>query len=253
MIVAQILLRNATEYERKCQRVDYAGLSADHQVSVYDDAGEVTAADVAHVYGQLGRRWFRPLRVPHVESRQADLPEAVEEVYFADSRAGEGAGAPPNSRAARDGGAPVIASFHRRPIVSVVEQTMHRLHRTRDDIEWMLLERVPAPDDFATIRAWIDPAVEDSDYDGFVAEAMASGIITVASRTPINAHRLEKGRTGFLVPVGDANELTHAILTALFRPEVAQQKIDASRQTLAKFRPRQRTGVLTALYESLRR
>ena len=51
----------------------------------------------------------------------------------------------------------------------------------------------------------------------------------------------------------DANELSHAILTALFRPEVAQQKIDASRQTIAKFRPRQRTRVLTALYESLRR
>lgn len=130
---------------------------------------------------------------------------------------------------------------------------MHRLHRTRDDIEWILLERVPAPHDFATISAWIDPAVEDRDYDGFVAEAMASGIVTVASRTPINAHRLEKGRTGFLVPAGDANELSHAILTALFRPEVAEQKIDASRQTIAKFRPRQRTRVLTALYESLRR
>ena len=241
MIVAQILLPNATTYERKCQRVDYAGLSADHQVSVYDEAGKVTAADVAHVYGQLRRRWFRPLLVSYVESRRADLPEAVEERYFT------------NSLAARDGGAPRIASFHRRAIVSVVEQTMHRLHRTRDDIEWILLERVPAPDDFATIRAWIDPAVEDSDYDGFVAEAMAGGIITVASRTPINVHRLEKGRTGFLVPAGDANELTHAILTALFRPEVAQQKIDASRQTIAKFRPRQRTRVLTALYESLRR
>ncbi|HEY8849256.1 MAG TPA: hypothetical protein VIO12_08180, partial [Thermoanaerobaculia bacterium] len=136
MIVAQILLPNATTYERKCQRVDYAGLSADHQVSVYDEAGKVTAADVAHVYGQLSRRWFRPLLVPYVESRRADLPEAVEERYFEPCSGG---------LQAADGGlkpaATRIASFARKSIRSVVEQTMHRLHRTRDDIEWILLER----------------------------------------------------------------------------------------------------------------
>jgi glycosyltransferase involved in cell wall biosynthesis len=242
VIVAQILLPGASEYERKCQRVDFAALSPQHQVSVYDDVGKVTGAEIAHVYGQWRRRLLRPLRVPYVESRKVDLPEAVEEIYFANSHAGEGAGAPLR-----------IASFQRRSIASLVEQTMHRLHRTRDDIEWMLLERVPTPGDFATINAWIDPAVADDDCDGFVAEAMVRGIATVASRTPLNVHRLEKGRTGFLVPVGDANELTHAILAALFKPEVAQQKIDAARQTIAKFRARRRTRVLTALYESLRR
>ena len=241
VIIAQILLPRASEYERKCQRVDFAALSPRHQVSVFDDVGKVTGAEIAHVYGQWRRRLLRPLRVPYVESRKVDLPEAVEEIYFA------------NSLAARDGGATRIASFHRRSIVSLVEQTMHRLHRTRDDIEWMLLERVPTPGDFATINAWIDPAVADDDCDGFVAEAMVRGIATVATRTPLNVHRLEKGRTGFLVPVGDANELTHAILAALFKPEVAQQKIDAARQTIAKFRARRRTRVLTAQYESLRR
>jgi hypothetical protein len=207
VIIAQILLPGASEYERKCQRVDFAALSPRHQVSVYDDVGKVTGAEIAH--------------------------EAVEERYFEPCSGG--------LQAADDGGlkpaATRIASFHRRSIASLVEQTMHRLHRTRDDIKWMLLERVPTPDD----------------YDGFVAEAIVRGIATVATRTPLNVHRLEKGRTGFLVPVGDANELTHAILAALFKPEVAQQKIDAARQTIAKFRARRRTRVLTALYESLRR
>ena len=48
-------------------------------------------------------------------------------------------------------------------------------------------------------------------------------------------------------------EFTHAILAALFKPEFAQQKIDAARQTREKFRPRQRLRVLTQVYESLRR
>ena len=243
VIVAQILLPSATAYERKCQRVDYAALPT---VEVYDDPRKVQTADVAHVYGakRLPRRWFRPFRVPYVASREVDpfdVPEAVEEMYFTDSRAGEGAGATLR-----------IASFRRASIAGIVEQTVHRLHRTRDDIEWLLLERPPTPEDFAEIDAWIDPAVDDADFDGFAAEAMVGGAVAIASRTPLNVHRLEKGRTGFLVPSGDANELTHAILAALFKPELAQQKLEAARQTISKFRPRQRLRALTSLYESLR-
>ena len=250
VIVAQILLPSATAYERKCQRVDYAALPT---VEVYDDPRKVQTADVAHVYGakRLPRRWFRPFRVPYVASREVDpfdVPEAVEEMYFTDSLAGEGAGAP-----LRTAGAPLrIASFRRASIAGIVEQTVHRLHRTRDDIEWLLLERPPTPEDFAEIDAWIDPAVDPADFDGFAAEAMVGGVVAIASRTPLNVHRLEKGRTGFLVPSGDANELTHAILAALFKPELAQQKLEAARQTISKFRPRQRLRALTSLYESLR-
>jgi len=244
VIVAQILLPSATAYERKCQRVDYAALPL---VEVYDDPRKVQHADVAHVYGakRLPRRWFRPFRVPYVTSREVDpfdVPEAVEEMYFTDSLAGEGAGAPLR-----------IASFRRASILGIVEQTVHRLHRTRDDIEWLLLERPPTAEDFTEIDAWIDPAVDDADFDGFAAEAMVGGVVAIASRTPLNVHRLEKGRTGFLVPSGDANELTHAILAALFKPELAQQKLEAARQTISKFRPRQRLRALTSLYESLRR
>jgi glycosyltransferase involved in cell wall biosynthesis len=78
-----------------------------------------------------------------------------------------------------------------------------------------------------------------------------SGKIVVASRTEVNAQRLEQGRTGLLVPPNDPNELTHAILAALFKPEVARSKIEAARQTAGKFRPRQRVRVLERIYESL--
>src|SRR5205809_3143819 len=176
VIVAQILLPSATAYERKCQRVDYAALPT---VEVYDDPRKVQTADVAHVYGakRLPRRWFRPFRVPYVASREVDpldVPEAVEEMYFTDSLAGEGAGAPLR-----------IASFRRASIASIVEQTVHRLHRSRDDIEWLLLERTPTPEDFAEIDAWIDPAVDDPDFDGFAAEAMVGCAVAIASRTPL--------------------------------------------------------------------
>jgi hypothetical protein len=249
VIVAQILLPSATAYERKCQRVDYAAIS---NVQVYDDDRNVGAADVAHVYGakRLPRRWFRPLRIPYVASREVDpfdVPEAVEEIYFTDSRPGEGDWPSRRHVPMR------VASFRRASISGIVEQTVHRLHRTRDDIEWVLLEHPPTREDFAEIDAWIDPAVDDADFDGFAAEAMVEGVAAIASRTPLNVHRLERGRTGFLVPSGDANELTHAILAALFKPELAQQKLEAARQTISKFRPRQRLRALTSLYESLRR
>ncbi len=178
-----------------------------------------------------------------------DLPEVVAEDFF-------GGGQP--ITAVRDSGGPLsstkrIGSFLRRSIVPIVEQTVPRLHRTRDDIEWLSLESTPHPDDFQQFDVWVDPAVDESDLDGFVAEALVAGKIVVASRTPINVKRLEKGRIGILFPPGDANELTHAILAALFKPEVAQQKIEAARQTISKFHPRQRLRALMPLLEAARR
>jgi glycosyltransferase involved in cell wall biosynthesis len=101
------------------------------------------------------------------------------------------------------------------------------------------------------VKVWVDPAIDVHDYDGFTAEALAAGRIVVASRTPVNLQRSEKGRTALLVPPNDPNELTHAILAALFKSETGQQRAIAARQTISKFRPRQRLRVLAALYETL--
>jgi len=80
-----------------------------------------------------------------------------------------------------------------------------------------------------------------------VAEAQVIGKIVVATRIPINVKRLENGRIGLLVPPGDANELTHAILAALFKSEVVQQKIEAAKLTISKFHPRQCLRALVQL------
>jgi phosphatidylinositol alpha 1,6-mannosyltransferase len=233
MRVAQITLRTASEYERKSQRVDRVALAAEHELVE-------RGADVVHVYGAGVRRarlWAKTVPITPLKDVAATyIPEAVEEQYFAPSAStGHGVGV-----------------FVRSSIRGIVEQIRARVQRTRDDVVWHLFDRPPSPDDLAQVAVWLDPAVADDDFDGFVAESLAMGRLVVASRTPINVQRLEKGRTGFLVPPRDANEVTHAILAALFKPEVGTPRSDAARQTVSKYRPRLRVRALSDLYERLR-
>ena len=231
MKIAQIVTPGASEYERKSQRVDFAALSqAGHQVAVYQSAD--VDAEVAHVYGKAKR-----VKIPHVVDAELALPEAVEEHYWTTND---------QQRTAN-----LLGTFARKHMQNAIAQAYARLTRTRDDIEWRLFERPPTPEELAEIAVWVDPALGDDDRDGFTAEALVSGNVVVASRTTINVQRLEKGRTGFLVPPNDPNELTHAILAALFKPELGQAKSSAARQTISKFRPRQRLRALTPIYESL--
>jgi glycosyltransferase involved in cell wall biosynthesis len=132
----------------------------------------------------------------------------------------------------------------------MIDLTLHRLHRFRDDIDWLVFDHAPTLDDLGTIDAWVDPAASEADFDGFVAEALAAGLAVVATRTSINLQRTEKGRTALLVP-SDPNELTHAILAALFKAEVLRPRIDAARQTISKFRAKHRIRILAQIFETL--
>jgi hypothetical protein len=280
MRIAQLLLSGATEYEQKSQRIDRQALAAAGHEVLLLEPGQVpgSGAAVAHVYGpevlegQLFRGWRLPfvasgtvrrprfaLRPPPQPSRRvtplkdvADpaseyLPEAVEEHYFAASS--EPIAEPTPHRPKR------IGSYNpqsgRRGVADWIELSMARIHRFRDDVTWEIFDASPSPAELAVLDAWIDPAREEDDFDGFVAEALVAGLPVVASRTAINAQRLEKGRIGLLVPPGDPNEMTHAILTALFKTEVSRGRLDAARQTVSKYRPRHRLRVLAQGYESL--
>lgn len=274
MLIAQFTVPGASEYEQKSRRIDAAHLRAKHEVIPVDETSlRTTAADIVHVYGSpLPVRSFLRFGIPYVasagvpasrfsfrkpvppryvlspivpmdpESGLQLLPEAVEEEWF------ERVDQQPRSDDVR-----VIGSYgpHRKGVMNAIEQALARVHRFREDIVWTVFERIPSPADLSAVDLWVDPAVEDDDMDGFTAEAIVAGKPLVSSRTPINVQRLEKGRTGFLVPGNDPNELTHAILAALFKPEVATVKIEAARQTAAKFRPRQRIRVLERIYETL--
>ncbi len=255
MRILQVIVPSASEFDKKCQRVDLASLSEKHEM-----VSSEAAADLAHVYGPPPRRglsipWvassapprprfaLRRPKGPWALVSPLEVPEAVEERYFDPRQHGH--------PATRQPGNPfVIAAFARPSIMNAVEQTLVRIHRFRDDITWNLFERVPTQADLAGVDLWVDPATSEIDLDGFVAEAIAAGTPVAATRIAINDRRLEQGRTGFLVPPNDPNELTHAILTALFKPEVARQKIEAARQTAGKFRPRQRLRVLERIYEN---
>ena len=237
MRILHVILSRASAYERKSQRIDFEALHGHHEVVVAESVGRVRA-DVTQIYGppsSVGSTAVSPL---------INLPEAVGEEFWPSESGG--------FRPLSNGPRRKIGSFLRPSILPVIEGTLPRLHRTRDDIEWLLLDRIPSPDDFAQFDLWVDPAVGDEDFDGFVAEALVRGQAVVASRTPINIRRLEKGRTGILTPQNDPNELTHAILAALFKTELAQQKIEAARQTISKFHPRQRLRALTQLLATAR-
>ena len=274
MRIAQIVLAGATEFERKLQRVDFAALSLHHEVTVADTPEAANSASVAHVYGPspIPQRALAGLKVPYVasadvhrtrfmfrpieppryvlsplapadpQSRTQLVPEAVEESYF-DIRA---------ARVATDASRIVGTYRGSRPGVgNAVEQAISRIQRFREDITWTLFDQPPSPHDLAGVDAWADPAATEDDWDGFVAEAVAAGKPVVATRITMNGVRLEKGRTGSLVPLSDPNELAHAILGVLFKPEVARLKIEAAKQTAGKFRPRQRLRVLERIYEAV--
>jgi hypothetical protein len=258
MRLAQIVVPNASEYERKCQRADQEALASKVELVALKDA------QVAHVYasGPLPTREFIDFPVPYVATAPVEisrwslrkprvpaavvpavgekaLQEAVEEAYWG----------PALPR--REGEARIIGSYARPSVRNVVEQTLVRIHRFREDVTWNLFDHVPTREDLSGVDVWVDPAMDESDLDGFVAEALVVGLPVVASRVGVNAQRLENGRTGWLVPPGDPNEMTHAILAALFKPEVAENKVAAARQTISKFRARQRVRVLGPLYETL--
>lgn len=253
MRIAQVVLPDAPAYERKSQRADAAALSARHAVTTvsFDEAAR-SGADVVHVYGAVSyvakavtprRLLSLPWRKPRDEQRilsplgEQPLPEAVEEIWFETQP----------RRVASD--AKIAGTFARPDVRSLIDRTLSRIHRFRDDVSWHLYEKEPSPDDLRNVDLWVDPALRENDFDGFVAEALVFGLPVVAARTPINAQRLEKGRTGFLVPPDDPNEMTHAILTALFRTEASENKQNAARQTASKFRTRQRLRILEKLYE----
>jgi Glycosyl transferases group 1 len=263
MIIAQLLLPGASDYERKSQQIDAVALSAEHDVRL----GTVAGADIVHIYGPATlhpaavrdltlpfvsnarpkvrrfawRRVTEPLRVisPLKETADAFIPEAVDDKYFEALAAHQ-----PGERA-------TVGTFARPSIRNIVEQTATRIHRFRDDVDWLLFDAAPSIAELHAVDLWVDPATAENDFDGFVAEALVAGNVVIASRTGINTQRLEKGRTGILAPPGDANELTHAILTALFKPELRDNTITAAQQTASKFRMRHRARALIQLYESI--
>jgi hypothetical protein len=175
MRIMQITLPGASEFEKKCQRIDFAALSEKNEVIVTNSTRDTPPADLAHIYGPVPLP-ARPLvgftmryvassaparsrlsfRRPALPVIIVSAPEAVEEIYFATPVISH----PP---------ANILGSFARPSIMNFVEQTLVRIGRFRDDVTWKLFEQPPSPDDLAGVDVWVDPAVDETDLDGFVA------------------------------------------------------------------------------------
>src|SRR4051794_39030561 len=146
VIIAQLLLPDASEYERKSQRIDFAALSQEHQF------GEIAKADIVHIYApddfdpaivrDIGlpyvsnarpkNRRFRKSVQPHSvispikETVETFIPEAVDEIYF------------DNREARQPGNRATVGSYRRKTTNNLIELTVARIHRFRDDVDWLL-------------------------------------------------------------------------------------------------------------------
>ena len=195
MIIAQIVDTRASEYERKSQRIDFDALRATHDVRVGDTSG----AQIKHVYAP---RAFAATTKRFFARREAitpfNVPEAVEEAYFDVQRSNSGS---------------TIGSFSRPSVTPVIEQTMTRIHRFRDDVTWRIFTSPPSPQDIASVDVWVDPAVRGLHLDRTLLEAAIGWArtrgatrlqlwVTENSRTEILYKRWKFVRTGKTKPLG---------------------------------------------------
>src|SRR5882724_3535245 len=147
MIVAQLLLPGASEYECKSQRIDFASLSAEHDVRF----GDLANAEVVHIYSprELDPKTVRGIAAPYVSNARPKprrfrktvpprhvvtplkatndtyVPEAVEDIYFSNRETQQ----PSNREAQQPGNRATIGTVSRPSIRNIVEQTAARMHR----------------------------------------------------------------------------------------------------------------------------
>jgi hypothetical protein len=280
MRVAQVLLSRLTLYDQKCQRLDARALASTHdviQIASVSDFDPIpgrgllrtlhaSECDVAHIYGgPLPASMARQIAVPFVAATEV----AARNRFFGRGRRAASRTIPPSGPGAiyepvddeflspqtrrPPSGDWIVGSVgpHRTSVRQMLELTLTRIYRFREDVSWHLLDEAPGPADLAAVDIWVDPAADDGDADGFTAEALVAGLPVVASRTALNRFRTDEGRAALLVPPGDPNELTHAILTSLFKPETIAWRLAAAREIQSRFSPARRAETLSAVYREL--
>ncbi|MGA7614263.1 MAG: hypothetical protein WBX15_03695 [Thermoanaerobaculia bacterium] len=290
MHIIQLQFSTATLFDMKIRSIDQHILSTDNRVEVWEASGDELHApqgdpvppselarrsasegwDVVHVYGPVPRTpsVLRGLRAPYVAPsdpapsllpwRRTPLPAArVGASEFATVR--EAVAPRFFESVARSSGAPEgapkrIGGFAGpRPRKEAIAAVASRVIRFREDIEWRFFEEPPDPEDLDELDLWIDATPHEDDADGFTAEALVRRRVVVASRTPLNAWRLDGGRAGFLVPPDDPNEMAHAILGALFKSEISEPRRRVTAASRERFRPELRRDELLRLYGAVSR
>jgi glycosyltransferase involved in cell wall biosynthesis len=133
---------------------------------------------------------------------------------------------------------------------------VEQLHRLCDDLG--LTNRVHflgSVDDVSALHAEIDLFVLPSLSEGCpvaLLEAMASGLVCIATDIPGSQDIIEHGRSGWLVPPGDAEQLAGAINTLIASPaERARLSAAARSRILAHYTIERETALHEELYFEL--
>jgi hypothetical protein len=277
--VVHVLLEGATRYDRACAAIDAtAGPNAIHETfettpdalrrgrepsSVDELERALREASLLHLHGSSRppKRLLAGLTIPWISDRalpipwtlfrripepatvlsQRSVPEAVGNEWFVDAGA----------RASSDGRKHAGSLVRNADVRNSAEQSYARIQRFREDVEWTFFEEPPTPAELASLDLWIDPAADDDDLDGMVVEAIACRTLVAAARTPANARRLDDGRAGLLCPPGDHNEMTHAVMNALFKDEISEPRRHYAERIRDRFRPHRRQAVVLGIYEEV--
>lgn len=186
----------------------------------------------------MPRSLFRRFPSPSLVLADRPVPEAAGDEWFVERPA-----------RTRHNGPRRVGSFARSAAVrNNSAQACGRILRFRDDVEWTVYDEPPSPRELADLDLWVDPASGEDDVDGMVVEAIACRTPVVAARTEVNARRLDHGKAGLLCPAGDHNELTHAVLGALFKYEISTPLRAHAERIRDRFRPHHRRDAVARIY-----
>ncbi|HME99622.1 MAG TPA: glycosyltransferase, partial [Terriglobia bacterium] len=93
-------------------------------------------------------------------------------------------------------------------------------------------ERQDVPDILREVDIVVHPSLTEG-LSNVILEAMAAGIPVVATRVGGNPELVEDGRTGFLVPAENSEEIADAICRLLDQPEMAHGFGERARRRVA--------------------
>jgi glycosyltransferase involved in cell wall biosynthesis len=276
MVIAQLLGRECSMFDRKMAALDRMFLpelitetwtetdkwcnEGGERLSASELASNLRRGNVSlHVYGRaLPLEVIRAASQPYVAATAPTAsrslfskaapqpavvlngePESVDPTFLETTWS-------PHERPAK-----IAGSISREGADRVRELALARLFRFRTDVEWRSFSALPAATQMMELDLWIDPAPDENDRDGYTAEAVSLGMPIVAAKTEINVRRLDGGRAGRLFPPRDANELVHAALNVLFKPETHQPLLEEARASKERFSPQTRAHYLREIYGRL--
>ena len=99
------------------------------------------------------------------------------------------------------------------------------------DLAWFAGERSDVPDVMRGLDCFVLPSLAEG-ISNTILEAMASGLPVVATAVGGNADLVAHGRTGEIVPVGDAGVMAGALLSLARNRPLATQQGRAGRQSV---------------------